>query len=104
MGRQLLRLRAVHLEFEPPRNDNNPHTAFMSSLDVWLFERLGTHALVSSAAAASSPDAACLRRFGMELVVIVAASPSLPCTSTEWWALSVNSKQVFFHSQRFLCE
>jgi len=117
--RQLLRLRTLHLDFNPGGSTTalgaNVHAAFLESLEMLLFKKLGQKAAGQLIERDQLEDV----KFGRELVLLSAASRSMAASSASrpagspaadgegeavlWWAWQLEGSRVFFNAKQFAC-
>jgi len=95
--RQLLKIRALHLDFVPPKNGADTTTAFIEKMDWLLFEKLGKKALVNSAVDSQDTASAC--RLGRELTLVTAAAGAL--LSPPYWVWWIGDRRRFFDTKLF---
>mmetsp|Transcript_71084 Transcript_71084/g.197460 ORF Transcript_71084/g.197460 Transcript_71084/m.197460 type:complete len:577 (-) Transcript_71084:88-1818(-) len=105
--RQLLKLRALHLNYEPERQaSSSAHAGFLATVDATLFEQLGQKAVAKSELRFTMPEPQILRYFGLELTCIVAANAVMPTrwfrsTLPPWWVWWLGDTRCFFHATDF---
>lgn len=115
--RQLLRLRVLHLDFNPGGGSSaislqtNTHAAFLDTMDSLLFRKLG-----QKAAGQVFQGAKLDATLGRELVLLAAASASIAkrdaaeqprkfqasVDSPWWWAWRFQGTRIFFNAERFI--
>jgi len=95
--RQLLKIRALHLDFVPPKNGGDTSTAFIEKMDWLLFEQLGKTASVN--VTVDSQDSASACRLGRELTLLTAAAGTLP--SPQYWVWWLGGCRRFFDAKLF---
>lgn len=98
--RQLLRMRALNLDYEPG-DRNTAHTSFLSRLDFFIYERLGQRVVDRGANRFTLvSDTASLRRLGQDLLLAVALHKGVlsdpPC-----WVLWLGQHRLFFDAGSF---
>jgi len=107
---QLLRLRALHLDFTPSGCGADTvhavgatHEAFVGTLDGLLFQGLGRKAAgdnIETITGTSSLDASDSHRLGREAVLMFAGAASV--SSPGWWCWwATDSVRLYFHPGNF---
>jgi len=108
--RQLLKLRALCLDYEPHRQESSSAQAsFIQSLDLALFEQLARQVLSNSSNI--ELDVHELVRLGFQVALIAAADALFWEESTavdalpmsRWWAWWIRDERVFIHIPDFEC-
>jgi len=100
--RQLLKLRTLHLDYDPTRHESTKvQAAFLQSLDQNLFEHLPKTVIGETASLFAVQS---LRKFGLELTLLVAANDALSSgrgSPQPWWACYLQGQLVYFDASAF---
>lgn len=100
--RQLLKLRVLHIDYDPTRHESTKvQAAFLQSLDQSLFEQLPKTAIGETA---SLFNVQALRKFGLDLALLVAANDALSSgrgSPSPWWACYLQGQLVYFDVSSF---
>lgn len=93
--RQLLRLRALNIDFAP--GGNSVHATLLSMVDVLIFQRLGKKATDSDDPARTAE----LRDLGRTLVILIALAKYF--SATHCWICWFEDRRIFFDTVRLAC-